>query len=244
MQRPELLSLPDKAPDIQRWFLSEAGQALLSCQKELLDKQLETLFGYYCLQLSCLPDVCLHQHSKIRRKFCLHPLLEKHGATAKFTQLPIAADSIDVAIVHHILDYSHDPHAVLRELNRVLLPSGHLLIVGFSPFGSYGLRSFICHKHTDAMWQFKALQKNRLHEWLSLLGFSVVHSQLEGYQLAAASELFRKYQLPGGAFYIVVAQKQSSTITPLKPKRHKLKRQTRLGVTPGALQQYEKDKIQ
>lgn len=241
MQRPELLSLPDKVPDIRRWFLSETGQALLASEQALIDTQLETLFGYYCLQLSCLPDVCLHEQSKIRRKFCLHPLLEQTGAVANFTQLPVAADSIDVAVVHHVLEYSHDPHAVLRELNRVIMPSGHLLLVGFSPFGAYGLRALMCRKSADAMWQFKALRKGKLQEWLSLLGFSIVHSQVAGYKLAAGSEFFQKHQLPGGAFYMVVAQKQASMITPVKTKKHKQKRQKSLGVA-GALQQYEKDK--
>lgn len=249
MQSSELLSLPDKVPDIRRWFLSEAGQALLASEQALIDTQLETLFGYYCLQLSCLPDVCLHQQSKVRRKFSFHPLVDEQAlhqisASANFTQLPVAADSIDVAVVHHVLEYSHDPHAVLRELNRVILPSGHLVIIGFSPFSSYGLRAVACRKKNDAMWQFKALQKSRLHEWLSLLGFSIVHSKVEGYKFAAASDLFHKYQLPGGAFYIVVAQKQASTITPLKTKHRKLKRQKSLGVAPGVLQQYEKDSIE
>ena len=43
-------------------------------------------------------------------------------------QLPLAANSMDVVVLQHLLDVTVNPHAVLREAARVLIPEGLSLI--------------------------------------------------------------------------------------------------------------------
>ena len=40
----------------------------------------------------------------------------------------------------HILEFADEPHQVLREVERVLVPEGHLVITGFNPASLWGLR--------------------------------------------------------------------------------------------------------
>ncbi len=48
-------------------------------------------------------------------------------------------DSIDLVFLPHTLEFSADPHQVLRETERVLIPEGRVIILGFNPLSSLGL---------------------------------------------------------------------------------------------------------
>jgi ArsR family transcriptional regulator len=60
-------------------------------------------------------------------------------------RLPLAAGSIDLAIVHMVLHYSDDPLAVIREAARVLRPGGRLLLVDFAAHSEEQLRDEFNH---------------------------------------------------------------------------------------------------
>ena len=47
--------------------------------------------------------------------------------------LPIASDSVDLVILMHHLSNTSEPHAMLRETFRILIPEGKLLIIDFNP---------------------------------------------------------------------------------------------------------------
>jgi SAM-dependent methyltransferase len=56
-------------------------------------------------------------------------------------QLPFAAHSIDLVVMAHVLEFHDDPHQILREVERVLIPEGEVLIItGFNPISIWGLR--------------------------------------------------------------------------------------------------------
>ncbi len=60
-------------------------------------------------------------------------------------RLPVAENSIDLAIVHMVLHYSDDPLAVIREAARVLRPQGRLLLIDFAAHGEEQLRDQFNH---------------------------------------------------------------------------------------------------
>ena len=60
-------------------------------------------------------------------------------------RLPLAAGSIDLAIVHMVLHYSDDPLAVIREAARVLCPGGRLVLVDFAAHSEEQLRDEFNH---------------------------------------------------------------------------------------------------
>jgi ubiquinone/menaquinone biosynthesis C-methylase UbiE len=54
--------------------------------------------------------------------------------------LPFAANSLDLVVLPHTLELSLDPHATLREVERVLVPEGRVVISGLNPASLWGLR--------------------------------------------------------------------------------------------------------
>ena len=55
------------------------------------------------------------------------------------TRLPLASDRLDAVLLPHTLDFVPDPRQVLREVERVLIPEGRVVILGFNALSSWGL---------------------------------------------------------------------------------------------------------
>lgn len=85
------------------------------------------------MSLGVCPSLPLAEASPIHHRFALSPVPDASNVAAcsVLHELPIEHESVDVALLHHSLDYSEDPHQLLRESARVLMPYGHLLIFGF-----------------------------------------------------------------------------------------------------------------
>ena len=57
-----------------------------------------------------------------------------------FDALPFDAASLDLVVLPHALELARDPHLALREVERVLVPEGRVIIVGFNPASLWGTR--------------------------------------------------------------------------------------------------------
>ena len=57
-----------------------------------------------------------------------------------FDALPFESASLDLVVLPHSLELARDPHLTLREVERVLVPEGRVLILGFNPASLWGLR--------------------------------------------------------------------------------------------------------
>ena len=55
-----------------------------------------------------------------------------------FDALPFDAASLDLVVLPHALELARDPHLTLREVERVLVPEGRVVIVGFNPASLWG----------------------------------------------------------------------------------------------------------
>lgn len=93
----------------------------------------------------------------------------------RLEEFPFASQSIDLLVLPHALEFADDPHHVLREVERVLIPEGHVVISGFNPISLWGLRQVVGRSFDRPFLplagQFLALP--RLKDWLKLLGFEV-----------------------------------------------------------------------
>ncbi|WP_223717365.1 class I SAM-dependent methyltransferase, partial [Escherichia fergusonii] len=56
-----------------------------------------------------------------------------------FHALPFPANSLDLVVLPHALELASDPHETLREVERVLVPEGRVVILGFNPASLWGL---------------------------------------------------------------------------------------------------------
>ena len=60
-----------------------------------------------------------------------------------YCDLPFASQSIDLVVLPHVLEFSKEPHQILREVERVLIPEGQVIICGFNPVSMWGVRQKI-----------------------------------------------------------------------------------------------------
>ena len=137
-------------------------------EMERIDSLVVDLFGYNALQLG-LPEIDLLAHNRI-------PLRQVAGETGKvdvvcdLRELPFAANSIDLVVLPHVLEFHDNPHQILREVERILIPDGQLVITGFNPFSLWGSRRRL-DRSGSFPWTGRYLSLPRLKDWLQLLGF-------------------------------------------------------------------------
>ena len=101
----------------------------------------------------------------------------------RYEELPFATHSIDLVVMPHILEFADDPHQVLREVERVLVPEGHVVITGFNPASLWGLRQFCSRLGASPFLpregRFIALP--RVKDWLKLLSFDFARGRFGCY---------------------------------------------------------------
>lgn len=219
-------------PALEDWFDSGLGRILLQRESELLAQRLDSVFGYYLLQLSALVNTDLTAGSKIRHRFQLAATPEhtgRSGAVSRFDALPLESDSVDAVVLHHVLEFNQHPHSILREAHRVLVPRGHLMVFCINPWSLFGLRTRLLGSYRGSPWRSQMISARRMIDWLSLLDMRVSEVTQTFHQLPvqAPTTLGRfgslwshaeRYSLPFGGVYLIEARKQVVGITPQKPR--------------------------
>jgi SAM-dependent methyltransferase len=171
---------------LSAFLQSPPGRYALAWEQQHLNACVADIFGYHALQLG-LPEIDALRENRMPLRFCssdrvpderLHAKDSEHTKVAvinRFEELPFATASIDLVVMPHILEFANEPHQVLREVDRVLVPEGHVAITGFNPASLWGLRQSMARLGTTSYLprsgQFIALP--RLKDWLKLLSFEV-----------------------------------------------------------------------
>ncbi len=215
--------------DIREWFGTPLGQHVVRTQAAALDQLLPGFFGYNLLQLGIQQDA-LFEASHIQNKMTMGLQLSD---TAPFigrpTSLPFESDSMDVVLLHHLLEFSASPQQILREVARVTIPMGHVVIVGFNPFSLWGLWKTWGKFKGEPPWGGHFIRPGRLMDWLNVLNFKIDRTHYSTYGIPVYKPLFvgevpdysqglsRKSNLPFGAVYVIVARKHVGTMTQIRP---------------------------
>jgi SAM-dependent methyltransferase len=222
---------------LRQWFATVPGAEILEAERQALDQILPNLFGYHLLQVGIPAHVNLVESSRIshcmvlddtppsatRGDAALHCLYAEAGA------LPVASDSLDVLLLPHTLELEANPHEVLREADRTLVPEGHVVILGFNPWSLWGLWRLLTGWRQRAPWCCRFFSINRIKDWLALLGFDTLHVRTyffrPPFQSAGIMRRFRFLERAGerwwpilGGGYVLVARKRVSTLTPIRPR--------------------------
>ena len=226
------------------WYQTLSGQSALANTEELCAKTMSEIFGYYAIQIGMLSGECdLLKHSRITASFSLanpddfiginekKERLVKHAAISTNEQLPISTDDVDLVVASHVLETSQDPHQVLREIDRVLVPEGHCILIGFNPYALSNLNKPLRFLRKNKSEQIKDAYKmrsvNRVRDWFSLLGFEVIDVNYMGFRPALKNqkifnslewmERWGEYAGPLlGSMYVVHAKKQVIAMRPDK----------------------------
>lgn len=211
--------------ELRNWYQTEVGRALLESLENESQPLLSCIFGYVAVQIGQLSsEVDLLKNCTIHQKWCFDTN-QRPDVLADPHMLPIAHDSLDLVILPHTLDFTGDAHQVLREVDRVLVPEGHLVIIGFNPLSFYGLWRVANVPHPRAPWNGAFYRVGRIKDWLALLGFeisSTVHIAhgfpLQRPAIFRHTEFIRRFlarHAPWlGGIYICVAKKRVATLTP------------------------------
>lgn len=161
-------------PGLDRWLATPQGRYVADWERERFDGLVADVFGYNALQIG-LPQLDLLAHNRI-------PLRQKAGefygegavdVLCDLRQLPFAANSVDLVVMPHVLEFSTEPHQILREVERILIPEGQVLISGFNPYSLWGLRRRLPNCPDGFPWSGSYLSVQRMRDWLQLLGFEV-----------------------------------------------------------------------
>lgn len=204
------------------WFETALGAAMLQAEAAVVERLLERVFGFIAVSVGgwwpCSPflDACA-----IRRKLRVQA---GGDLVSPLDNLALASDSVDAVLLPHTLEFVASPQRLLREVERVLVGEGHVLITGFNPWSTWSVRRWLRPGRFPETG--KPLALRRLVDWLNLLGFEVcvverffrrppVASRL---LLAKLAVLERPRWLPvPGSAYAILARKHVYAMTPVRP---------------------------
>jgi SAM-dependent methyltransferase len=231
--RQRIPDLDTSITALEQWFETPLGRQLLAEEQRILDRELSCMFGYHLLQLSINRHIRLFDDSRICHCFSIGAGLPHPGsevaAYSSLDALPLEDESVDVAILHHVLEFSHNPHQVLREASRVTIPRGYIIIFGFNPFSTMGMVKPLAQLFSNSpIWKRNSLRKGRISDWLQFLDCNTLRTldgiynlplQRRGYLASCAgiNQLLQRWGVPFGNFYCLVARKDRGCLTPIKP---------------------------
>jgi SAM-dependent methyltransferase len=184
--------------DFAPWLATPPGRWLLDWEQARADLAVADVFGYHALQLG-LPELDGLRANRMPHRWLASevapalpaPKPQANGAAhahsvplaihCDFDGLPFPSQTLDLVVLPHTLELAREPHETLREVERVLLPEGRVVIIGFNPTSLWGLRQSAGTlaqrlgagggRFVPGVGEFIAYR--RLRDWLRLLSFEV-----------------------------------------------------------------------
>ncbi len=193
--------------ELGHWLQTPPGVYLLAWELQHLDDAVVDAFGYHALQLG-LPEVdALRANRMPHRWVACDAALPAASADVPRTAvalqcavdaLPFPNASIDLVVLPHTLELAADPHQTLREVERVLVPEGRIVVAGFNAASLWGLRQragrvrqglgLARHKPLYLPRNGEFIGYWRLRDWLRLLGFELEGGRFGCWRPAFASD--------------------------------------------------------
>ncbi|MES2187725.1 MAG: class I SAM-dependent methyltransferase [Pseudomonadota bacterium] len=228
--------MSDEIIGLYPWFGTPAGRYLLEWERKRFDEAVADIFGYHGVQLGMplfdglaanrMPHRWLvagpHDLAPATDGLARHP----HALVTDFAALPFEANSLDLVLMPHTLELSADPHATLREVERVLLPEGKVVICGMNPASFWGWKQRRARmaQGLGLDWGYlpddmDAIGYRRLRDWLRLLSFEVESGQFGCWRPAVRSQRWldryawmdrlgdRWWPIFGAAYFVVATKR-------------------------------------
>ena len=208
----------------QEWFKSPLGQYLLALEYDYINPVVMDTFGFYAIQMGNF-DIDFLDQSRIQNKFSLnsnHPDLMTSNEA-----LPFDEASVDLLIAPHILEQMIEPYELLKEIHRVLMPEGRLIITGFNPVSLWGIKRLLSFD-IDYPWNTKFISLSKIKEWLPIVGLEMVEGKMGCYvppiqqeswlrKIHTIEKLGDRWWPMLGGFYSLVIQKRVHGMNAIQP---------------------------
>jgi SAM-dependent methyltransferase len=232
---------------MHEWFETPPGRYVLEWERAELDRAVADMFGYHALQMG-LPELDALQANRMPHKWFALSEADAVASTRRpdivtdFGALPFEENSLDLVVLPHSLELNVDPHTTLREVERVLVPEGKVVICCLNPASLWGLRQRRAHIYQRLGFGELFLPDAgdfigywRLRDWLRLLSFEVETSSFGCWRPAFTSEKWlerfawmdkvgeRSWPI-FGAVYFIVAVKRVRGVTAIGPAWKRTKR--------------------
>jgi SAM-dependent methyltransferase len=94
-------------------------------------------------------------------------------------------------VLPHVLEFSENPHQILREVARVLLPEAQVAIACFNPWSLWGFRRTFGRKRRYP-WNGRFINLPRLKDWCALLSLEITAGQMSCYVPPCSTEKWLK----------------------------------------------------
>lgn len=174
----------------QQWFESSLGQYLIDHEYRYFDQAVANIFGYNAVQIG-LPQFNFLRLNRMPLHFSIG-IENQVSLRALVDFLPIQNNSMDLAILPHVLEFNANPHQILREVHRILIPEGHIVVSGFNPFSLWGSYHYFKSARHEFPWNGRFISLSRLKDWLKLLDFEMAGGRLCCYVPPFKQEKWRK----------------------------------------------------
>ena len=206
----------DVSTTLADWLTTPLGRYLQEREQAWFDRTVADIFGFQAIQIG-LPECAFLAQSRIAARWTVAPEPPAQ-ILADPLWLPFAENSLDLIVLPHALEFTSDPHQLLREVYRAMRAEGQIVISGFNPFSLFGARRYFGHGET-APWNGSFIALYRLKDWLALLGFEVTGGALDCYVPPFTSERWRArfgffeaagdrwWPIAGGVYYLRATKK-------------------------------------
>ncbi len=211
--------MTDRRGAFDAWLDTPPGRYLLQWEQAQLDHAVADIFGFHALQLGAPALDALRANRMLHRWRAVDELpVVTHvgrdiqvcdaadGASpapspnvnlrCRVDALPFKTASLDLVVLPHTLESTDHPHETLREVERVLVPEGRLVICGFNSASLWGTQQRLGHLRqrvgsTQPLYlprQGEFIGYRRLRDWLRLMSLEIERGRFGCYAPAVRSQ--------------------------------------------------------
>jgi len=202
------------------WSQIPGGELYREILTHHLRPCLEKLYGLHLLKVGNLSTEIDTQACAISHQVNMGRNVAGLQVCAEPLSLPFAAKSVDACLLAHTLSWSSDPHRILREVDRVLIDDGWIIMTGFNPISVLGIGKIIPGLHRKIPWNSRMFTGMRLTDWLNLLNYEVIqHSRFQVLPWSRQGGKMISNHFPAlGCLHLIVARKRTFPLT-LTPEK-------------------------
>ncbi|MFA9275596.1 MAG: class I SAM-dependent methyltransferase [Candidatus Aquirickettsiella gammari] len=178
--------------DLGDWLMQPAGSYICAWEQAQFDLLTADIFGFHALQIG-LPQLPALSASRMPYQWqtahqvpAMNAVLRQQVVLVHdFAELPFDSQSIDLVILPHVLDFAKEPHQILREVDRILIPEGRVIISGLNRSSLWGARQMLGRlaRRPFLPEEGEFISAHRLKDWLKLLSMEVSQTHFGCYAI-------------------------------------------------------------